>query len=542
MSFSLRTSPLALAVAVLLLAACAGTEEDPPAQGQTSETDASVLDADPPDSDPTDTPPDLPDLNVPPDVAPDPGSVDGDTGPPPECTEETSWKCEDNDICTEDSCTDGVCIHAQPPTGCCKTDGECDDGVPCTTDGCNPTKSECIHSFETNACCVTVDDCAEATSCQTALCAGHQCVYTVESSQDGCACASNLDCGDGSACTNDTCEGGVCAYSLSGAAGCCLTDGDCGDGDDETVDQCQAGTCWNGPGPCQDEADCQGPNVCGDGACLDGACVYDDGCCLLDSACDDGHDATQDLCVDGICLNQLGPSAPCVDDASCAVDGNPCVSGTCHPEAASCTVAPTAGEGCCESAADCVGGDACTLYECVDFQCVSANGPGAVAHWTADWDDGTLGGWTVEGDGKAATWQVVSFQAISAPNSLYYGQLPEKDYDVGATQGTVTSAPIVIPEDLTGVYLTFWRNVATEPFVTTDLFRLEIYQGAWTELWNKNADGGPGLGWQEVTLPLTITANATIQLRFVFDSVDEKQNATLGVLVDDVRLMKPCAP
>jgi len=163
-----------------------------------------------------------------------------------------------------------------------------------------------------------------------------------------------------------------------------------------------------------------------------------------------------------------------------------------------------------------------------------------VAHWTANWDDGTLGGWTVAGDGKAAKWQLTDVQAVSAPHSIYYGQVPAMDYDVGHTQGTITSPGIVVPEDLTGVYLTFWRSVDTEPFVTSDLFSLEIKQGEWQEIWNKNNDGGPGLGWKFEEVPLVITANATIQLRFVFDSVDEKQKATMGVLVDDVKLMMPC--
>ena len=37
-----------------------------------------------------------------------------------------------------------------------------------------------------------------------------------------------------------------------------------------------------------------------------------------------------------------------------------------------------------------------------------------------------------------------------------------------------------------------------------------------------------------------VGANATISLRFVFDSIDEKKNSGMGVLVDDVKLVTPC--
>ena len=115
------------------------------------------------------------------------------------------------------------------------------------------------------------------------------------------------------------------------------------------------------------------------------------------------------------------------------------------------------------------------------------------------------------------------------------------NFDVGHTQGTATSPTIALPNDLTDLTLTFWRSADIEPLVSTDHLRLELIQdGAVSVVWDKSDDGGPGLGWKQEIKPLDITANATISLRFVFDSIDEKKNSGMGVLVDDVKLVTPC--
>lgn len=537
----MRVLGLVCCLVVAGMSGCGEAEEEAVAVGQTSEPDADGGMVTFPDAEPTE--PDAPaqtDTVVVEEVLEEVTAEEVDAGPPPECTEETSWKCEDGDLCTEDSCTEGACINAPIP-GCCKTAEDCDDGVPCTIDECNPTKSECLHSFETNKCCVTADDCAEADTCDEALCAGHECVYPVTQTEEVCACSSQLDCSDGNACTYDMCADGTCVYILAGGAGCCTEDADCDDGDDATVDQCQVGICWSGAPSCVSDADCGGPNACATGACVEGACVYPSGCCLLDSACDDGLDATVDRCVEGACVSSLEPElVACADDSDCGSE-SPCVIGSCVASAGVCTFAPGEGEGCCASASDCPAAQACSTATCQDFTCgVEAGGDGTV-HWSADWDDGTLGGWTVEDDGGAAYWQVSGVQAVSAPNSLYYGQVPQMNFDVGHTAGKVTSPPIALPNDLTDLTLTFWRSADIEPLVSTDHLRLELIQdGDVSVVWDKSDDGGPGLGWKQEVRPLEITANATISLRFVFDSIDEKKNGGMGVLVDAMKLVTPC--
>jgi hypothetical protein len=160
-------------------------------------------------------------------------------------------------------------------------------------------------------------------------------------------------------------------------------------------------------------------------------------------------------------------------------------------------------------------------------------------HWASEWDDCTLGDWSVTGDGKAALWQIDDSQAISKPCSLYYGQLPAQNYDVGPTSGSILSPLITPPAG--SVQLRFQRNIDTEPGQAKDLVWLDVVtEGSSTTVWDKSYEGGPGKGWKAVELDLTAIVNGPFQLRFSFDSGDGIDNGGAGVFVDDVRLVSPC--
>ena len=125
----------------------------------------------------------------------------------------TSSDCEDGLSTTEDTCTQGTCVHAPPAVGC--TSGSptaCDDGNPCSIDSC--VGSVCKH---TNIA--------------------------------GC-CISALDCKDGDPCTKDICQGGVpggCEHVPLET--CCKDAADCDDQDACTIDVCSAGECGHAPEP-----------------------------------------------------------------------------------------------------------------------------------------------------------------------------------------------------------------------------------------------------------------------------------------------------
>ena len=58
--------------------------------------------------------------------------------------------CDDDNSCTEDFCSDGVCVHESLPA-CCGEDLACDDGVACTEDFCLEGAG-CVHTWISPCC------------------------------------------------------------------------------------------------------------------------------------------------------------------------------------------------------------------------------------------------------------------------------------------------------------------------------------------------------------------------------------------------------
>ena len=336
------------------------------------------------------------DASAPDDVS---GVEDAAIEPARECTESTP--CNDLDPCTEDLCDDGVCVHT-PIAECCTTDGQCDDGVACTLDSCNTFTNTCSNNPEDNFCCLTSADCDDFDACSFDACVNNQCLF-VQQDEEGCSCAADALCDDNNPCTVDTCEASSCVYTPTAGDGCC-PDGSCGGG------LCQFNQCWDGPEACSEAADCEAPSPCWAGSCGEEGCTYEEkeGCCVTASDCDDGQEATTDLCIAGSCVFAVGETTPCVADGECA-GINSCTTGLCT-EAGVCSIALTGAEGCCESASDCpVPADSCTGATCADFQCGEAPLEGFQALQTFTFD-GDFEGWTEESNGAGAFWQLSSFR------------------------------------------------------------------------------------------------------------------------------------
>jgi cysteine-rich repeat protein len=223
--------------------------------------------------------------------------------------------CNDNNVCTTDTCNTTLGCQNTPATGAACTDNNvctvsdtcnsmgacspgaplvCSDGLPCTTDSCNPTTG-CVFPNAPNG--TTCDDnqyCTVNDACQAGACAG----------------GGPRNCADTDACTTDTCDeaNNVCVNTQSGA--CCgdgTTNGTeqcddanssnndaclntcvnatCGDGFVRTgVEQCDAGASNSNAPNATCRLDCT-PRRCGDG--------------ILDSnteQCDDGNTAAGDGC------------------------------------------------------------------------------------------------------------------------------------------------------------------------------------------------------------------------------------------------------
>jgi len=149
----------------------------------------------------------------------------------------TDAGCDDDNVCTSDSC--------DPLVGCSYTDvaGDCDDGDACTV-GDTCVEGECAAGGDAK-------DCDDGFDCTTDSCeAAVGCVHTPD---DGA-------CGDDIACTVDTCVVGV---------GCVNTadDSACDDGNPCTADSCGATKGCKNEGladyaSCSGDAECTGARQC----------------------------------------------------------------------------------------------------------------------------------------------------------------------------------------------------------------------------------------------------------------------------------------
>ncbi len=159
-----------------------------------------------------------------------------------------------------------------------------------------------------------------------------------------------------------TCVGSACkAKSCTDEAAC-----NTGAGPDDPQHWCVKGVCraWQ----CEDDADCGEGNKCNDktfrcykaqtGCAFDAQCVDDKVC--TDDTCDKDTGACKHTPVTGCCET----AADCDDGVACTVDS--CTKAKC---------AFTAKQGCCTSDGECADSSACTVDTCKDGACVFTKKP-----------------------------------------------------------------------------------------------------------------------------------------------------------------------
>lgn len=298
---------------------------------------------------------------------------------------DNSDPCDDENECTtNDTCSNGSCAGGPPPN--------CDDGNVCTTDSCN-VATGCVNTNNTQPCsdnnaCTTNDTCSggscvggPAPNCND----GNVCTTDTCDPFLGCVNANNTNpCTDGSACTlNDTCQGGTCVGGPPpncDDGNICTTDG-ChpvlGCKHDNNTMQCDDGNaCTDHHDRCEDGACVGGPAVnCDDGnVCTTDTCDTLLGCQHSDntSTCDDGNACTtNDTCAGGSCVG--GPAPNCDDGNVCTTDVCDNVLGCLHVnntnscnDGNACTTNDTCGGGSCHGGAPpvCNDGNVCTTDTC----------------------------------------------------------------------------------------------------------------------------------------------------------------------------------
>ncbi|MCC6621498.1 MAG: hypothetical protein IT385_09615 [Deltaproteobacteria bacterium] len=294
--------------------------------------------------------------------------------------------CDDDNVCTSDTCDPTVGCLFEPFEGNCDDDNPCtlgdhcmdgacfpsevkacDDDNPCTADSCDPETGACVFEprsdLENSACDAVADACSTAGRCEAGRCvyepvacpSDTQCRTWSCDPTEGCVSTDLVGaCNDGDVCTlNDACAAGEC---VGGSARTCSDDDVC------TDDRCDPLTgCFfpNNTAPCEDGIACTADDRCADGACTSGpADCDDDNPCTVDfcdgangckhfataSACDDGNPCTTgDHCEAGACI--AGPPASCDDGKLCTTD-------VCTPNGEVAICSHPAVSGCLQSEVD----------------------------------------------------------------------------------------------------------------------------------------------------------------------------------------------
>ncbi len=153
-------------------------------------------------------------------------------------------------------------------------------------------------------------------------------------------------------------------------------------------------------------------------------------------------------------------------------------------------------------------------------------------------------GWSAVGTNDL--WHLSEHRANSPTHAWYYGDEDTRTYDTdSANSGTLTSPPIDLSIN-TDVLLTFYEWSELESSAVFDRTRVQLSTDegtTWTTIFESH---GTNDEWVQRAVSLTphIGTAKTIQVRFWFDSVDNRFNEFEGWYVDDVAVLvaQPGAP
>ncbi|MBN1878601.1 hypothetical protein JW823_00645 [bacterium] len=163
-----------------------------------------------------------------------------------------------------------------------------------------------------------------------------------------------------------------------------------------------------------------------------------------------------------------------------------------------------------------------------------------VVYFSDDMESGP-GAWTHSGLWHHTNASGSCPENHSGVSSWYYGQEPQCNYDVGTTEGTLTSELI----DLTAItdaeyHVWYWHE--GEEYGGYDILTIQIQVQGQSVINLLTVEGNSG-GWQEYVLDMNDYVGHNIYLKFNFNSVDGMINDYRGSYIDDVVIFSsaPCS-
>jgi hypothetical protein len=417
--------------------------------------------------------------------------------------------------CKGDPCSGIVC--AAPPSPCYKTPGTCADG-------------KCTYAPDEGKLCDDKDSCTESDKCSLGKCQGAPKLCNTPPATT-CKDASTLKVYT----APGTCSGGTCTFASADVAcplGCDAAAGKC-KGDPCATVKCETppnGKCYTVPGSCSSGKCTYLPKS--GAACDDGnLCTHGDKCDSGGTCAGTAYTCKDSLvCTTDTCDGQGGCTFP-LETNACRISGDCYQAGATKP-AASCGPGPCPGDTC----------EYCDPAKSQSLWSVSGGTQSLI--WTFD---GSVEGFTFQPDPPtpAVKWQVDTKRADSPTRSLYFGNVATHTYDDpwSSVLGDAISPEVTLPTNAGKLCLEFRAFLATEKVAWADQLSVFAMPGD-VLLWMSgtepnNANTG---GFRSYSLDVTAFAGQKVQFRFNFDSIDDINNSTEGVYLDNIRLLSNCTP
>ena len=139
-------------------------------------------------------------------------------------------------------------------------------------------------------------------------------------------------------------------------------------------------------------------------------------------------------------------------------------------------------------------------------------------------------------------WRPDPTRSTSGAFSLYCGDPVAQTYGVGERVKSSATTPIITLPAGGQTRLRFDLFMITRPDTQLDVFQVFVLRdGALTSVWSSKVFAtGNTLGFLPIDVDLSSYAAQSIQLRFVFDSVDGQALGLEGTYLDSLRLETTC--